>query len=171
MYFRASMDRKTRLITSAAIVLLFAIPGFLFLRPAIGSAVFIVAGLNTLVCLGCLLWAPRGYSIEPARIQVHRLIGPALIPLVSFQSARPAEPADFKGIMRTFGNGGLFGIYGYFTSPRLGAHRWFSTRSTHLVVVIAQDTPYVLSPDNPVLFLKMLNKLRSPGPEGLPPHS
>jgi hypothetical protein len=94
--------------------------------------------------------------VASRQIQVHRPVGKAIIPLVSVQSARRAEPADCKGLRRTFGNGGLFGIYGYFDSPRLGAHRWFAARATNLIIVTAQDTAYVLSPDDPDRFLEAL---------------
>jgi hypothetical protein len=156
MYFRAFMDWRTRLITAGAVLLLLAIPALLLSRPVFGSIVVIVAALNALVCLVCFLWAPRGYTVAPRQIQIHRPVGKFVIPLVSVQSVRRAEPADSKGLLRTFGNGGLFGIYGYFNSPRLGAHRWFATSTTNLVIVTVQDTPYVLSPDDPGRFLEAL---------------
>src|SRR5437899_3237139 len=157
MHFRASMDWRTTLITAGAVLLLLTIPGLLLTRPVFGGVVFIVAGTNALVCLVSFLWAPRGYTVSQRQIQVHRPVGKASIPLVSVQSVRRAVPADCKGLRRTFGNGGLFGIYGYFHSPRLGAHRWFATRTTNLILVTVQDTPYVLSPDDPDRFLAALN--------------
>jgi hypothetical protein len=129
------MDWRTRLITAGAVLLLLTIPGLLLARPVFGSFVFIVAGLNALVCLASFLWAPRGYTVASRQLEVHRPVGKAIIPLVSVQSMRRAEPADCKGLRRTFGNGGLFGIYGYFHSPRLGPHRWFATRTSNLIIV------------------------------------
>jgi hypothetical protein len=111
MYFRASMDWRTRLITAGAVLLLLTIPGLLLARPVFGVVVFIVAGTNALVCLVSFLWAPRGYTVASRQIQVHRPVGKAIIPLVSVQSLRRAEPADVKGLRRTFGNGGLFGTH------------------------------------------------------------
>jgi len=75
MYFGGSMDGRTRLITAGALLLLLTIPGLLLTRPVFGSVVFIVAGLNALVCLVSFLWAS---TVSAACFYVCR--GPSGVP-------------------------------------------------------------------------------------------
>jgi hypothetical protein len=40
--------------------------------------------------------------------------------LTSITSVTPLEKNDLSGVIRTFGNGGLFGYTGYYSSPQFG---------------------------------------------------
>jgi hypothetical protein len=79
---------------------------------------------------------------------VKRLIGNVRIPLDGIHDVRAAVPADFQGAIRTFGNGGLFGYYGRFSSPALGSSSWYVTKRSNAVVLRTGSKTTVVSPDD-----------------------
>jgi hypothetical protein len=84
---------------------------------------------------------------------VKRLIGNLRIPFDEIQDVRAAVPADFQGAIRTFGNGGLFGYYGRFSSPALGSSSWYVTNRSNAVVVRTSAKTAVFSPDDLAGFI------------------
>lgn len=72
----------------------------------------------TLGMLLLLIRMPIGVSVEPDSIKVQRLIGSTK--LTNITSVTPIEKKDLSGAIRTFGNGGLFGYTGYYSSPQIG---------------------------------------------------
>ena len=81
----------------------------------------VVAGcLSAVIVVGAYAWSPRGYAVAERSITVNRLIGNVRIPLDSIRELRAATADDFRGCLRLFGNGGLFGYYGLFRTSKLG---------------------------------------------------
>ena len=117
--FSAPYDKTTKFISAAVFVLLLlltvAIPG-----------VF-VACFAALLLAGAYAWSPRSYTISEGSIIVKRLIGSARIPVSGIREARIATPDDFRGCIRLFGNGGLFGYYRQFRTAKLGICTWYVT--------------------------------------------
>jgi hypothetical protein len=66
-------------------------------------------------------------------------------------SASVLPPRYLFGALRTFGNGGLFGYYGWFYKK--GAFRLYATRRDRLVEVVIDGKRVVVSPDEPARFL------------------
>jgi hypothetical protein len=58
------------------------------------------------------------------------------------------------GAVRTFGNGGLFGWYGWFWKK--GPFRLYATRTDRLVEVLVGGRRVVLSPDEPARLVEGL---------------
>jgi hypothetical protein len=99
------------------------------------------------------LFAIRGYSITPQAIRVHRLFWSTSVPLAGLETAR-FEPRVMKSSIRTFGNGGIFSISGWFYRKGLGAYRAFVTDPRQTVVLRFPSRRVVLSPDDPEGFAK-----------------
>jgi hypothetical protein len=98
-------------------------------------------------------FAPSGYRVEDKTVTVKRLFGDVVIERGAVTGVRPFEDSDGEGMMRTAGNGGLFGYYGKYKSDRLGEHRWYVTHMARRVVVETRDGAVVMSPDDPARFI------------------
>ena len=114
--FPASYDTTTKIIS--------AVVGALALVLVVATHSVVAACLTALILVGAYAWSPRGYAVSNGCIVVNRLIGSARIPLDGVRQARAATKDDFRGCLRLFGNGGLFGYYGLFRTSKLGKSTW-----------------------------------------------
>lgn len=109
----------------------------------------VVAGcLSAVIVVGAYAWSPRGYAVAERSITVNRLIGNVRIPLDSIRELRAATADDFRGCLRLFGNGGLFGYYGLFRTSKLGKSTWYVTNRGKAVVVVTGKKTVLFSPDD-----------------------
>lgn len=154
-FFRAPYDRLTVTITvlgtgvligAGLLVLLLPLPTPSFSR-AVGVSVLGILFLT-------YLYSPRGYSLGPDGLRIHRPIGPHVVPRAAIRSARRAAPRELCGL-RTFGSGGLFGFFGWFYARKFGHYRAYVTSRQNLVLVEAERV-YLLSPERPDEFLRRL---------------
>jgi hypothetical protein len=93
-------------------------------------------------------YSPRGYAIQERTIVVKRLIGNARISLDGVSELRKADADDFRGCIRLFGDGGLFGYYGLFRTSKLGKCWWYVTNRSNAMIVITGAKTVVISPDD-----------------------
>jgi hypothetical protein len=145
MPFSASYDRTT-MILSAVVCL-----GLLAVIFAVHSVM--LACLSLFVMLVGYAYSPRSYVLEGRSVLVTRLAGTARIALDDVREARCATPDDFRGCIRLWGSGGLFGYYGLFSTAKLGKSTWYITNRKNAVVLITAAKTVLLSPDDPNGFL------------------
>jgi hypothetical protein len=124
--------------------------------------------LAPLVTAGCWALAPNGLEIAGGELRIlRRAWRSAAYPLSAVAEVAVLPPGSLAGAVRTFGNGGLFGYYGWFY--RKGAFRLYATRTDRLVEVLAGGRRVVVSPDEPARFVEGLlataprARLRQPG--------
>jgi hypothetical protein len=156
--FSASYDSTTKFISLAVIVLLLVV--------AVAIPGVAVVCLSALLLVGAYAWSPRSYTISDRSIIVRRLIGNVRIPLDGIRELRIATPDDFRGCIRMFGNGGLFGYYGQFRTSKLGRCTWYVTNQRNAVVVITGAKTALFSPDDMDGFLAAI---RASAPVPPPP--
>ena len=151
--FDAPQDRFVQTATVLIIITFVA----LFL---IFAAVDNTAGLISVVVVGlpllglCYLFAPHGYGIDESGIHIRRKVGSVRIPVSQIQSVRYDPSACSLWGGRTFGVSGLFGYFGRFYTGHLGHHIRYATDRRRAVVIEADET-YVISPDDPELFVRL----------------
>jgi hypothetical protein len=138
--FSASYDRMTKIISALVCVLLVAIGIF--------TKIFAVAALGWLVIAICYAYSPQGYEVAERSVIVRRLIGRARIPLEEIREIRTATTDDFRGCIRLWGSGGMFGYYGLFRTSKLGTCRWYVTNRAKAVVLVTAAKTTVFSPDD-----------------------
>jgi hypothetical protein len=138
--FSASFDSTTKIVSVVVFVVL--------LLAAAVTRSAIVAGLGAAVILLSFAYSPRGYAILERSIVVNRLIGNVRIALDGIREIRAATTDDFRGCLRLWGSGGLFGYYGIFQTSRLGRGTWYVTNRSNAVVVITDAKTVLFSPDN-----------------------
>ncbi len=160
--FPMSLSAGVKVISGLVVVLLCAIPllvwGF-FPGIAIGgpggpagAGVQLATRLGTLlaplIAVACFALSPRAVEIEGGELKVLRRAWPAAAYRLSeIERVGILPPGWLSGALRTFGNGGLFGYYGWFYKK--GAFRLFATRSDRLVETVIGGRRVVFSPDDP----------------------
>ncbi len=157
-----SLSAGVKVITGLVVVLLCSVPllvwGF-FPGIAIGGprgpagpGVQLATRLGTLlapvVALACWALSPRAVELEGGELKVLRRAWPAAAYRLSeLERVEVLPPGWLSGALRTFGNGGLFGYYGWFYKK--GAFRLYATRSDRLVEAVIGGRRVVFSPDDP----------------------
>ena len=153
MQFTAPWSDSLRLMTGAgsAIVVLAITISTLKRQPWLRIAAMCAVAGFLLVSWG---FAPGGYTVDAARVTVLRPFGNVAVERASVTAVRGFEDADSAGLMRTAGNGGLFGYYGWYKSDRLGSHKWYVTDRERMVLVETRDGALVMSPGDPARFIE-----------------
>src|SRR5271165_3853606 len=143
-YFAASYDLTTKTISAG----LFVVFGLIFI--VTNNAIVAVVGAAVLIV--SYAYSPRGYTVFNGRIAlnerlgVKRLLGNVYVSLDGVREVRRATADDFRGGIRLFGDGGLFGYYGLFQTSKLGKCTWYVTNRRNAVVVITRAKTYIFSP-------------------------
>ncbi|MGO8764975.1 MAG: PH domain-containing protein [Limisphaerales bacterium] len=149
-HYKAPWSTSLIVATSVISVLLL---GFAFGTAFYGRGIISWTGLLPLAILVCSIpFTIRGYTVTPGAILVHRLFWTTRLPLSGLESAK-FEPEAMRGSIRTFGNGGLFSITGFFRNKALGAYRAFVTDQHQTVVLHYSGRTVVLSPSSPEEFV------------------
>jgi len=138
--FSAPWSRSLRLATvgSVAVLLVVMLAG-LFMGPRqlpLWRAAMV--GVPALVLLGALPFMVRGYVLTEEQIEVRRLGWSTVLPLAGLVAVT-GEPEGLRGSMRLFGNGGLFGISGWFWNRRIGRFRAYATDPGRVVLLRYRD--------------------------------
>jgi len=160
--FSASYDRTTKIISGV-------VCGVLVLA-AFAAQNILIAALGAVVIAVCCAYSPLGYAVSERSIVVRRLIGRVRIPLEGVREIRAATADDFRGCLRLWGSGGLFGYYGLFRTTKLGKCTWYVTNRAKAVVLITETKTTLFSPDDVDGFLAAV-RAEAPVPEmggGLP---
>lgn len=158
-YFPASYDSTTKIISAAVIVVLVA--------AIAATKIPIVAGITAGVIILSYAYSPRGYAVVGRSIAVRRLIGKVRIPLDGIRELRTGSADDFRGCLRLWGSGGVFGYYGLFRTSRLGKCTWYVTNRRNTVVLITEAQTAVFSPDDVDNFIAAI-RASVPVPQTMP---
>ena len=97
-----------------------------------------MVGVPLVVLLGALPFMVRGYTLTDRRIEVRRLGWITVLPLAGLVAVT-GEPEGLRGSLRLFGNGGLFGISGWFWNRRFGRFRAYATDPGRVVLLRYQN--------------------------------
>ena len=150
-HYQAPWSTSLVVVTSAVTVLLL---GITFMMAFCGRGIISWGGLLPLAIVVCSVpFTIRGYTVTPDAILVHRLFWTTRLPLSGLESAK-FEPEAMRRSIRTFGNGGLFSITGFFYNKALGAYRAFVTDQHQTVVLHYSRRTVVISPSSPEEFVR-----------------
>jgi hypothetical protein len=114
-----------------------------------------LALIPAFILVSTLLLTVRGYAVAHQELQVQRLFWKTRISLLGLKSAS-FEPDAMRGSIRTFGNGCVFSISGFYSNRLLGPYRAFVT-DPHLTVVLGYAArTVVVSPSSAEEFVQEL---------------
>lgn len=157
--FHASYDRTSLVISAIVCALLLVVAIY---AGSVAAGCFAVV-----VIAACYAWSPRGYVLAGRDLIVRRLIG--TVRMHNVLRARRATADDFSGCLRLWGSGGLFGYFGLFRTSKLGRCWWYVTDRENTIVVSAEGSAVLVSPDDVEGFLARVGDgLDSSEPSVLP---
>lgn len=143
--FGAKQDRLARIVTAG--VMLVLLPSLLIAMHNAAMAAAVALALAVVIGLA-YAYSPRDFEIRDDEFHIKRLIGDVVIPLTQLRFVRDATRADFRGCVRLWGSGGLFGYYGLFWSKALGKSRWYVTDRSKAIVVTDGSQTVLVSPED-----------------------
>jgi hypothetical protein len=124
-----------------------------------------MVGVPLAALLGSLPFMVRGYALTERELLVRRLGWQTSLPLAGL-AAVTGEPEGLRGSLRLFGNGGLFGISGWFWNRRFGRFRAYATDPQRVVLLRYRDgSKVVVTPHDVQHFIvrvRTLANLASP---------
>jgi Bacterial PH domain len=153
MTFKASFDWMVKLITIA--FCLFFLTFFVLWFINIETSRTPIFSVIMLIILGIVyLFHVQNYEVTHKSIKINRLIRSKQIDFSTIKNVYKVKNDDLGFMIRTFGNGGIFGFMGFYKSQIYGNMRLFGTQQRNYVIVETNLTKYVLTPDEPFDFVK-----------------
>lgn len=153
--FRAPWGWPLILVSAFSTVLLLGASGAVLVAARFRGLEMLFGLCPLLVLLGTLPFTVLGYRLESGRLYVQRLLWMTEVSLDGLQSVE-VDPNAMKGSLRSFGNGGLFSVSGWYYSKALGKYRAWVTDLRRTVVLRFEGRAIVVSPDDPERFAKVL---------------
>ena len=147
----APMDIMAKVTTVFMIAAAGAIPFIL-------DQVMYFAAFLPVVIFVTWLFSVTGYTLKENTLIVARPLWTTTIVLPPGSTAR-AEPEIRKGLLKTMGNGGLFGYTGGFRNKKLGNFKTYATNWSHAVSVTSEVDNFriVVTPDEVGIFIQSIN--------------
>jgi hypothetical protein len=125
----------------------------------------IVLGLTFGILISLYLFSPRGFELTLSGVVVRRVLRSFEIPYKEIVEAGRVS-WTWRGI-RLFASGGLYGYFGLFQFSGLGRVWTYVTNRHKLVLIRTRDgTLYMLSPEDPDIFLEKLRRVMGGGDRG-----
>jgi len=161
--FSASLD--TRAWISTVLLPLFLIGSFVFMTNASEKNMeqiawplpLLVHGLLLLVYVFCWLYRVKSYDVLDRTLKINRTLQSVLISLDEIEKSEVIAKDDLQLVMRTFGNGGIFGYMGKYYHSNFGKMTWYATRmSNYALLTFKSGKKLILTPDD-VSLVEVLN--------------
>ena len=161
VFFNAPWGKPLKWVTVFSVIICVGISlwGIFATPPPVSATRFFAIAVPLLVPIGGTFFMIRGYTLADRTLLIQRLGWNSRVDLEGLTSA-VSDPAAMKGSLRTFGNGGLFSICGWFYSRKLGAYRAFATDMNHSVVLRFPKRTVVVTPENPDEFARAVTDFR-----------
>jgi hypothetical protein len=107
--------------------------------------------------------APQKYSVDTECLIIHRPLSDMRISLDSIIEVRMVDKSELKGMIRTFGVGGLFGNYGKFYTNGLGNITMYGTQSKNYILIRTGSKKILITPDD----IGIIKQIKSKNPASL----
>lgn len=150
MRFNASLDKLSKLVTAIIAItsLVLIVVGVIKMQEDAQLLIFPISLLSVTLFI-TFLYAPLGYEINPQNISIIRRVNSFVIPRSEILSIEPLSDDEMGRAWRLFGNGGMFGYTGWFSSSKQGRMRWFvSQRKNYIAITLQNHKKYIVSPDD-----------------------
>jgi hypothetical protein len=158
MRFNASLDKLSKLVTAIIAItsLVLIVVGVIKMQEDAQLLIFPISLLSVTLFI-TFLYAPLGYEINPQNISIIRRVNSFVIPRSEILSIEPLSDDEMGRAWRLFGNGGMFGYTGWFSSSKQGRMRWFvSQRKNYIAITLQNHKKYIVSPDDVDGFMQAI---------------
>lgn len=155
MKYSASLDLTVKITSTIIILIILSTLGFC-ISEMVSSTNLISLITNLIVILimltavlVCYLFAPVYYELNKDGLIIKRKAKDRKLKFTDIIDVRLMDKVESKGIIRTFGVGGLFGYFGKFVSLKLGAMNWYTTqRKNRILITLNDGEKIVVTPDD-----------------------
>ncbi|MBN2620111.1 DUF1648 domain-containing protein [candidate division WOR-3 bacterium] len=155
----ARLDTTAVVVTIIVCTILIALSALFIIKVPYGW--LWAAGMMLILAISYAL-SPQQYSFDGSRLIIRKAIGKTItIPLGDIQGYAIVPDLAKIRMIRMFGNGGLFGYYGMFSTAEYGPINCQLTRMKHVVIVQAEKMRYALSPRDIEKFVHTLCSVTS----------
>ncbi len=158
--YNSSLDRLSIIITWCVFALsmvIFCTGYFAYLKSGKQISLLIGPGLAPVILIGLITamyyLKPIAVTIGNNAITIDRKWYPVTIDFSDIKSIRIVEKEEMKGVIRTFGNGGLFGYTGSYYNKKMGSMRWYCTQRCNFIMIETSGNKIIITPDSPMDFM------------------
>jgi hypothetical protein len=156
MEYKASLDTLSKVITFGVFILFIFIGQksvkTMMLAEGDLTTILVHSGILLLfisIVLGPWLFAPKSYTVTSSELIINRSVGKVEIKFSDIDEVRILSDAEMSGLLRTFGNGGLFGYYGKFYNSKMGHMTLYATqRKNRILIQTSQGKKIIITPDD-----------------------
>jgi hypothetical protein len=168
MEYKASLDLTAKNITLFVTILFLGILGKTFDKLILENTItktnviilITIAVIIILVYTICFGFRITGYVLTTEAIIIKRPFKDVVLKIESVKDVFLAKKETMRWVLRTFGNGGLFGYFGEFRNGTFGAMTWYATRkSNYLILETIDSTKIVLTPDDITMASEIKKRL------------
>lgn len=168
MTYKASKDKLVKWVT-LVIFLIFitiGIKSILFLVNETSTTMekishLLVLLLFFLIIFVCWLYAPIGYRIDNKFLVINRRIKNFSVDISEIISVKLLTEKEIKGGIRMLGVGGVFGYFGLFHFPKIGACTLFATQKNNMILIeTIKKKKFIITPDETDLLIDLTGKIK-----------
>ena len=150
----AQLDRLATIITSLTSGFLICLALFFVFKVPYGWVFSIII---VLIIVVSYLLSPKQYTFEGAKFTIEKIAGTKIVISLNDFEGYVAIPNFTKlKLARTFGNGGLFGYYGMFTTAEYGSINCQLTSFKNVFIIRTANGTFAVSPREPEKFEEFL---------------
>ncbi len=152
--FKASLDTASKMVSFMLAIFSLSFPLFSYLSGNSEAWAFCLPLLPLIIIVGgTYLYSPKGYALDSEFLYIVRIADKKKIARKDIASVQSVSPEELGRVWRMFGNGGLFGYTGWF-STALGKMRWYvSQRKNYVLLTMTNNAKILLSPDDVTSFI------------------
>lgn len=155
--FTCSLDKGA--ITSVYFILVLtlilgAVTVFVFRKSGDATATLISCalgpGILIIIAIAMYSLQPRSVTVDISGLTIDRKIKPVSIDFSEISSIHVVINGEMKGVIRTVGNGGVFGYTGLYYNKKFGSMTWYcSQHRNYIILQTNKSKKLVITPDDP----------------------
>jgi hypothetical protein len=150
----ARLDLTAAIISSGVTLFITGLSLFFIIKLPYGWA---FAVFMELIVIGSFALSPKKYSLRNGSLVIEKYIGTKIIiPVTDIDGYVTIPKFCSLTISRTFGNGGLFGYYGVFSTAEYGELHCQLTSMHNVIIVRTKNRSYAISPLAYAIFEEQL---------------
>ncbi len=161
--FKASLDTVSKIITCLVAPIFTLFPIYYWYMFSNGTDLkYEKSFLGLIFCLLivfaiCIINWPKKYVVDNDNLIIKNLLGHKIYARSEIKKVEAITKKEMGLALRIFGNGGLFGYTGWFTTKALGRMRWFVSNTEKMVIItLSNGKNIAVSPDEVDAFVKAI---------------
>jgi hypothetical protein len=166
VYFSASLDNLSKIVTALVAPIFTLLPLLVLFALRTQKDKTYLGGFIVMyiIFLGIFLflyfyWI-QGYTVKDNKLIIHKKMGTVTYNIDEFKKVQVVSKEEMGWVVRLFGNGGLFGYNGYFTSKTFGKMKWYSTKRFPMILIEKNNGfKITITPDDMAGFILLMNKV------------